>query len=166
MSISSLQTSELEDYVSLGNEIRDIGRRKFRDGYETIVFTNGCFDIIHPGHIDVLMCARNHGGPRGALVVGINSDESVRSLKGDGRPVFDQEARAKVLACLRFVDHVVVFDEPTPKELIAGIRPSLIVKGGDYEGWDVVGSEVAPVFIGPYDGRWSTSKIIEKVRNG
>jgi rfaE bifunctional protein nucleotidyltransferase chain/domain len=129
------------------------------------VFTNGCFDVLHPGHLQVLNKARSLAGPRGAVVVGLNSDESVRRLKGPDRPVFDEHSRAILLVSLKMVDHVVVFEEDTPLELIRILRPDIIVKGGDYTPNNVVGSDISLVVVGDYDPRWSTSQILKKVKN-
>jgi D-beta-D-heptose 7-phosphate kinase/D-beta-D-heptose 1-phosphate adenosyltransferase len=104
-----------------------------------IGFTNGCFDILHPGHVKVLTAAR---GACDRLIVGLNSDASVQRLKGDGRPVLDERARAEVLAALEAVDLVVIFEEDTPIKLITQIKPSALVKGGDYSRAEVVGHEI------------------------
>ncbi len=104
-----------------------------------LVFTNGCFDILHPGHVDYLERARSMGD---GLVVGLNSDASVRRLKGPQRPVNDQQSRARVLAALQCVDFVVIFDEDTPLELIREVRPDVLVKGGDWSVERIVGRDV------------------------
>ena len=104
-----------------------------------VVFTNGCFDLLHPGHVRYLAAARAAGD---LLVVGLNNDRSVRTLKGPGRPVQRAAARAEVLAALAAVDHVVVFDAPTPIELIATLRPDVLVKGADWRPGEIVGSDV------------------------
>jgi len=109
-----------------------------------IVFTNGCFDIIHPGHLRVLEEAASLGD---VLFVGLNTDESVRRLKGADRPVQKLEARAGVLCALRPVDFVVPFPEDTPLELILALRPDVLVKGGDYRKEDVVGAGLAPEVV-------------------
>lgn len=111
-------------------------KRARREG-RTIVFTNGCFDLLHPGHVRYLAAARDRGDE---LVVGLNSDRSVRGLKGPGRPVQTEEARAEVLAALASVDHVVVFDAPTPLELILALRPDVLAKGADWAEADIVGA--------------------------
>ena len=131
-----------------------------------VVFTNGVFDLLHPGHVDVLVAARSHGD---ALVVGINSDASVRRLKGASRPVRGEAERAYVLAALEAVDAVVVFDQDTPLELVRRLAPSVIVKGGDYSTETVVGAaEVraagGEVVIVPLTPGHSTTAIIEKLR--
>ena len=104
-----------------------------------IGFTNGCFDILHPGHVKVLTAAR---GACDRLIVGLNSDASVKRLKGEGRPVQDERARAEVLAALEAVDLVAIFEEDTPLKLITQIKPSVLVKGGDYTREQVVGHEI------------------------
>jgi D-beta-D-heptose 7-phosphate kinase/D-beta-D-heptose 1-phosphate adenosyltransferase len=131
-----------------------------------LVFTNGVFDLLHPGHVDLLVAAREQGD---ALVVGVNGDESVRRLKGPGRPVRGEVARAYVLAALEAVDAVVIFDQDTPLELVRELRPSVIVKGGDYSPDTVVGAaEVrasgGQVVIVPLTPGQSTTAIIEKLR--
>ncbi len=107
----------------------------FRENH-TLVFTNGCFDILHRGHIYYLSRARALGD---LLVVGLNSDGSVSRLKGPGRPVNDQNARAEVLGGLAFVDYIILFSEETPLQLITALRPDILVKGGDYQKEDIVG---------------------------
>jgi len=104
-----------------------------------VVFTNGCFDLLHPGHVRYLAAARAAGD---LLVVGLNSDRSVRFLKGPGRPVQNAAARAELLAALAAVDHVVIFDAPTPIALIEALRPDVLVKGADWRPGEIVGSEV------------------------
>ena len=104
-----------------------------------VVFTNGCFDLLHPGHVRYLAAARAAGD---LLVVGLNSDRSVRLLKGPGRPVQNATARAELLAALAAVDHVVIFDAPTPITLIEALRPDVLVKGADWQPGEIVGSEV------------------------
>jgi len=139
----------------------------WRAAGQTIVFTNGVFDLLHPGHVAQLEAARSYGD---VLVVGLNSDLSVRFLeKGAGRPVLDQLARRIMLMALRCVDAVAVFDEPTPLELIELIRPDVLVKGGDYEDKEVVGREVVEasggrVEIVPLLEGYSTSALIERIR--
>ena len=131
-----------------------------------VVFTNGVFDLLHPGHVDVLTAARSEGD---ALVVGLNGDESVRRLKGPTRPVRNVAERAYVLAALEAVDAVVVFDQDTPLELVRLLTPTVIVKGGDYTPDTVVGaSDVRAaggrVVIVPLTAGQSTTSIIEKLR--
>jgi D-beta-D-heptose 7-phosphate kinase/D-beta-D-heptose 1-phosphate adenosyltransferase len=141
--------------------------RRWRDGLRgRVVFTNGVFDLLHPGHIDVLSAARGRGD---ALVVGVNSDASVRRLKGPTRPVRSEGDRAYVLAALESVDAVVVFDEDTPLELVRALRPDVIVKGGDYTPESVVGAEDVrgwggEVVIVPLTPGQSTTAIVETLR--
>ncbi len=137
-----------------------------RDVPGAVVFTNGVFDLLHPGHIDVLAHARSQGD---ALIVGLNSDSSVQRLKGPGRPVRSEAERAYVLAALGDVDAVVTFSEDTPLALIRHLRPDVLVKGGDYEPATVVGRDEVEswggrVVIVPLRPGQSTTSIIERVR--
>jgi rfaE bifunctional protein nucleotidyltransferase chain/domain len=131
-----------------------------------VVFTNGCFDLLHPGHIQLLEAARAMGD---ALVVGLNSDESVRSLKGASRPVIPQQERAEILANLECVDAVVVFNELTPQKTVAALLPDILVKGGDWPGNQIVGREEVEaaggkvVLIDVVQG-YSTTEILRKIR--
>ena len=130
-----------------------------------VVFTNGVFDLIHPGHVDLLTVARSHGD---ALIVGLNSDASVKRLKGHDRPVRNQAERAYVLAALEAVDIVVLFEEDTPLELVKSLRPDVIVKGGDYTLDSIVGAREVQSWGGeaivvPLTPGQSTSSIIEKL---
>lgn len=131
-----------------------------------VVFTNGVFDLLHPGHIEVLDMARREGA---ALVVGLNGDDSVRRLKGPARPVRNAAERAVVLAGLEAVDAVVVFDEDTPFALVQRLQPDVIVKGGDYSPETIVGADVVTarggrVVVVPLVAGQSTTSIIEKLR--
>ena len=129
-----------------------------------IVFTNGCFDILHFGHISYLREAKSYGD---ILVVGLNSNESVRRLKGDSRPINDECDRAQILRELECVDFVIIFDEDTPLNLISKIKPDILVKGADYKGKEVVGSEiVSDVRLVDFAPNKSTTKIIEKIKKG
>ncbi len=116
---------------------RELALWRFKD--KKIVFSNGCFDLLHLGHIEYLSKARDLGD---ILIVGLNSDESVRRIKGPHRPVNLEEARAVILAALSFVDAVVIFDADTPIELITLVKPDVLVKGKDYDGKEIVGSDV------------------------
>ncbi|MBX7054867.1 MAG: SIS domain-containing protein [Pyrinomonadaceae bacterium] len=132
-----------------------------------VVFTNGCFDIIHPGHVDLLRRAKALGDK---LVVGINSDNSVRKIKGDGRPFMDQESRRAVLLGLDSVDEVVIFDEPTPAEIIARLMPDVLVKGGDWARSEIIGADIVSANGGtvhslPLVEGHSSSAIVESVRS-
>lgn len=126
------------------------------------VFTNGCFDLLHPGHLSLLQYCSSLGD----VIVGLNSDASVRRLKGVERPILPVEMRKFALESCRFVDEVHVFEEDTPEMLIRKLQPALIVKGGEYEGGYVVGQEVAPVkFFRPI---WqiSTTEVVRMIRKG
>ena len=131
-------------------------------------FTNGCFDILHPGHVKVLTAAR---GACDRLVVGLNSDASTKRLKGKGRPVQDERARAEVLAALEAVDLVVIFEEDTPIKLVAQIKPSVLVKGGDYTRDQVVGHDIVEAYGGEVllvevlPG-FSTTSLVDRAREG
>ncbi|MEM7654705.1 MAG: D-glycero-beta-D-manno-heptose 1-phosphate adenylyltransferase [Bacteroidota bacterium] len=133
---------------------------------DQVVFTNGCFDLLHLGHVDYLEKARQFGD---RLVVGLNSDTSVRELKGAERPLVPEAARARVLAALEFVDGVVLFSEATPQELIEQLSPEVLVKGADYQLHEIVGHE----WVLSHGGRverielvegFSTSSLVEKLR--
>lgn len=133
---------------------------------DRVVFTNGCFDILHRGHVAYLCAARALGD---RLIVGVNTDASIRRLKGPGRPVNSENERAYVLAALACVDAVTLFDEDTPAELIDVLRPDVLVKGGDYTPDRVVGREIVEagggrVVIIPYIEGRSTTGIIERIR--
>ena len=130
-----------------------------------IVFTNGCFDILHAGHIRYLEAARNAGD---LLIVGLNTDASVRAIKGRKRPIIPQDQRAVVLAGLACVDYIVLFDEPDPYRLIQAILPDILVKGADWEKTDIIGADVVEQNGGeicqiPFEYPVSTSKIIERI---
>jgi D-beta-D-heptose 7-phosphate kinase/D-beta-D-heptose 1-phosphate adenosyltransferase len=132
----------------------------------TLVFTNGCFDLLHPGHVEYLTRARALGD---SLVVGLNSDSSVRRLKGAGRPLVAEADRAAVLAGLRSVDAVIVFDEDTPLELIGALLPDMLVKGGDYDLDTIVGRELVEeaggdVRVLPFVEGYSTAKILNRLK--
>jgi D-glycero-beta-D-manno-heptose 1-phosphate adenylyltransferase len=136
-----------------------------RDG-RRVVFTNGCFDILHPGHVRMLEKARSLGD---ALIVGINSDASVQEIKGPQRPLIPEAERAELLAALAAVDFVTVFDEPTPRELIAAILPAVLVKGSDWGPDEIVGREEVEAAGGevisiPLEVGYSTTKLIERIR--
>ena len=150
--------------LTLEETIVRFGREK-RNG-KKVVFTNGCFDLVHPGHIRSLETARALGD---VLIVGINSDESVRTLKGAGRPVIPQQERAEILANLECVDAVVIFDELTPQSVVAKLLPDVLVKGGDWPGNQIVGREEVEaaggkvVLVEVVPG-YSTTDILNKIR--
>jgi rfaE bifunctional protein nucleotidyltransferase chain/domain len=154
------------EILTLEEAILQFGREK-RNG-RRIVFTNGCFDLLHPGHIGSLEQARALGD---ALIVGLNSDASVRQLKGAGRPVLPERERAEILAALECVDAVVIFDELTPREVIARLLPDVLVKGGDWPGDQIVGREEVEAAGGrvvsiPVVPGYSTTEILRKIREG
>jgi D-glycero-beta-D-manno-heptose 1-phosphate adenylyltransferase len=131
-----------------------------------VVFTNGCFDLLHPGHIRLLEQARSLGD---ALIVAINSDASVRGNKGANRPIIPQNERAEVLAALEAVDYVTIFDEATPREIVAAIVPDILVKGSDWGPNEIVGREEVEAAGGrvvsmPLEPGYSTTGLIERVR--
>ena len=137
----------------------------WKNNKQKIVFTNGCFDIIHLGHIELLAKSADLGNK---LIIGINSDSSIKSLKGEARPVLGENSRAIIIAALNFVDAVVVFKEITPIAIIKKIQPEIIVKGGDYKEDDVVGKD----FISKYGGKviilpltkgFSTTNILNNI---
>ncbi len=132
-----------------------------------IVFTNGCFDILHAGHIAYLSKAKDLGS---ILILGLNTDASVKRLKGENRPVNDQDSRAIVLAALRFIDAIILFDEDTPYQLIKLIQPDILVKGSDYKADEIVGADIVKdkggkiVTVDFLEG-FSTTSLLEKIKN-
>ena len=152
--------------LKLDEAILQFGRDKRRG--RRVAFTNGCFDLLHPGHIASLEQARRLGD---VLIVGLNSDESVRQLKGSGRPVFPENERAEILAALECVDAVVIFHDLTPREVIASLLPDILVKGGDWPSDQIVGREEVEAAGGrvvsiPVVHGYSTSAMLQKVRAG
>ena len=148
---------KLSDLVKFIEGLREAGKR--------IVFTNGCFDILHVGHVRYLAAARSKGD---ALVLGLNSDVSVKSIKPDKRPIVDQDQRAEVLSGLACVDYITIFDEPDPLALIRTIKPDVLIKGADWEEAEIIGSDV----VKSYGGEVvrievvpgiSTSQIIQRI---
>lgn len=134
---------------------------------ERIVFTNGCFDILHQGHLSTLEAAKNLGD---RLVVGVNSDESVKRLKGQNRPIKDEDTRSAVLAAFSFVDAVVIFEEDTPLDLIKFVQPDVLVKGGDWKVAQIVGSDVVlanggEVISVPFLAGKSSTALINRIKN-
>jgi rfaE bifunctional protein nucleotidyltransferase chain/domain len=157
--LHSLVLTLEEAILRFGPEKRN-GRR--------IVFTNGCFDLLHPGHIRSLELARELGD---ALIIGLNSDASVRQLKGVGRPVIAERERAEILAALESVEAVVIFDDLTPREVITRLLPDVLVKGGDWPGDQIVGREEVEAAGGrvvtvPVVPGYSTTAILQKIREG
>jgi len=151
--------SKIKTAKNLVRTLNSVGKKGKR-----IVFTNGCFDIIHVGHIDYLSKARRLGD---ILVVGLNSDASVRKIKGKNRPINKESDRAKVLSSLYFVDYVTIFNETTPESLIKKVRPDVLVKGSDWKAGDIIGSSFVKGYGGkikrvPFVKGYSTTSIIEK----
>lgn len=157
---SQLQSKIVYDYQELAN---NLALWRFKD--QKVVFTNGCFDILHRGHVEYLAKAASLAD---VLVVGLNTDSSVTRLKGSSRPVQDETSRALILASLSFISKVVLFDEDTPYELIKFIQPDILVKGSDYKAEDIVGYDILKakngevVTIDLVDG-YSTTAIVRKL---
>ena len=160
---SSLNKSTSDEHIKTLDEITLLSKElKARD--KKIIFTNGCFDILHAGHVRYLETAKSYGD---VLILGLNSDRSVSILKGEGRPINTQLDRAYILAALEAVDYVVIFDDETPYDLIKAVKPHILVKGGDYEGKQVIGQDIADELklVQFVDGK-STTKTIEKIQQG
>jgi rfaE bifunctional protein nucleotidyltransferase chain/domain len=139
---------------------------QWKDAGEKVVFTNGCFDLMHLGHVDYLEKARGLGN---RLVLGLNTDDSVSRFKGPSRPIQDQHSRARILAALQFVDLVVFFNEDTPLNLISSLLPDVLVKGSDYLAENIVGADVVKKKGGvvktiDFVPGYSTSRIVEKIK--
>jgi rfaE bifunctional protein nucleotidyltransferase chain/domain len=161
--MSHLQTIEKKvmDAVSLSEQIR-----KWRDQGCKIVFTNGCFDILHLGHVDYLARAADYGDK---MIIGLNSDHSVSRIKGPTRPINDERSRAMVLAALGCVSAITVFDEPTPYELISLVQPDVLIKGADYKPEEIVGYDIVTLRGGsvktiPFVNGYSTTAIEQRIR--
>ncbi len=140
--------------------------RELKTKGKEIVFTNGCFDIIHAGHIQYLDDAKDCGD---ILIVGLNSDVSIKKIKGEFRPINNEQDRAAVLSALEMVDYVVIFDQETPYELINIIMPDFLVKGGDWKVHEIIGSDIVEASGGvvkslPFRKGYSTSAIIERIK--
>ncbi len=153
---------KISDQLTLQSVLND-----WRSKNKKVVFTNGCFDLIHRGHIDYLAKARDLGD---VLIIGLNSDASVQRIKGKSRPIIDEHSRALVLASFEFVTAVVLFDEDTPYNIIKLIQPDVLVKGADYKvedivGYDIVMSKGGEVITLDYLPGFSTSSIENKIRN-
>jgi len=138
----------------------------WKQAEEDVVFTNGCFDIIHRGHIEVLAQTADLGD---RLIIGLNSDTSIQKLKGKNRPIIEEQSRAILLASLEFVDAVVIFSEDTPLKLISALLPDVLAKGGDYEIETIVGHEIVQqnggkVKLVPFVDGFSSTTIIEKIK--
>ena len=151
---------KVKNSQTLANTISDLKAKG-----KKVVFTNGCFDIIHVGHIDYLSKARRMGD---ILVIGMNSDASVRRLKGKGRPINREKDRAKVLSALCFVDYVTIFNEDTPELLVRKLKPDIMVKGGDWRGRQVAGADFVrscggKLVIVPLVEGYSTTSVVKKI---
>ena len=159
---SSLHKSNSSSHIKTFEEIEKLAI-KFHELDKKVVFTNGCFDILHAGHVKYLEEAKSYGD---ILILGLNADSSVRKLKGPTRPINNQDDRAYILASLESVDYVVIFEEETPYELIKLIKPHVLVKGGDYEGKDVVGQDIANELklVQFVDGK-STTNTIKRIQD-
>ena len=154
----------MKSKVKTQDELRDIVA-DLKGAGRKVVFTNGCFDIIHTGHVRYLKLAKGYGD---VLLVAINSDDSVRNLKGEKRPIMSQAERAEVVAALGMVDYVTVFDEADPHRLIAELMPDVLVKGGDWDVENIVGKGVVEtaggkVFSLPFIEGASTTGIVERI---
>ena len=147
-------------------ELAAIAARARRDG-KTVVFTNGCFDLLHRGHIHTLRQAKSHGD---LLIVALNSDRSVKAIKGTNRPIIPELDRVELIAAMEMVDYVVVYDEPDPYSLIAVIKPNVLAKGGDWSADKIIGADIVEqnggrVAVIPYLQGFSTTEIIERIRH-
>ena len=148
---------ELQDLIKVVHDLRKLGK--------SIVFTNGCFDILHVGHVRYLTAARSEGD---VLVVGLNSDESVRSIKPENRPIVNQNQRAEVLAGFECVDYITVFNEPDPLKVIKELKPDVLVKGADWIEKEIIGADIVKANGGkvvrvPVVPEVSTSRIIQRI---
>jgi rfaE bifunctional protein nucleotidyltransferase chain/domain len=147
------------------DELKRIADQARRDG-KTVVLTNGCFDLLHRGHVHILREAKALGD---ILIVAINSDRSVKAIKGPSRPVLSESDRTELLAAMEMVDYVALFDEPDPYDLIAAVRPNVLVKGGDWGSDQIIGADIVKrnggkVAVIPYLKGFSTTEIIERIR--
>jgi rfaE bifunctional protein nucleotidyltransferase chain/domain len=154
--------SKIFSFDDLKNQVN-----AWKQAGEEVVFTNGCFDIIHRGHIEVLAQTADLGD---RLIIGLNSDTSIQKLKGKNRPIIEEQSRAILLASLEFVDAVVIFSEDTPLKLISALLPDVLAKGGDYEIETIVGHEIVQqnggkVKLVPFVDGFSSTTIIEKIKN-
>ena len=155
----SLNVLSIAEAAAFAGEQRRAGRR--------LVFTNGVFDLLHPGHVRYLQAARDQGD---ALIVAVNSDRSVRAIKGPSRPIVPEGERAELLAALGCVDAAVIFDDDTPAEIIRRIQPDVLAKGADWAADAIVGRDTVEARGGrvvriPVEQGWSTSAIIEKIKS-
>lgn len=155
----------MTDKIKTVDEIAVIAAEAKRNG-RSVVFTNGCFDLLHRGHVHILRQAKAAGD---ILIVGMNSDRSVKSIKGSARPILPETDRVELIAAMEMVDYVVLFDEPDPYQLIAAIKPNVLAKGADWSADKIVGSDIVErnggrVAVIPYLKGFSTTEIIERIR--
>lgn len=161
------QVKRLQSKITTKSELES-QIKNWRNAGQKIVFTNGCFDLLHLGHIDYLAKAKDLGD---RLIIGLNTDASVQRIKGPSRPVKDEKSRAHILASMQFVDAVIFFDDETPLNLISWVKPDVLVKGGDYIIEGIVGHEIVLENGGEVrtiefvDG-YSSSKLIDKITKG
>ncbi len=159
----------MEDYRSKIKSLEQVKKEidRLKSEGKRVVFTNGCFDILHPGHTRYLHAARALGD---YLVVAVNTDQSVRAIKGEGRPILSQDARTELLAALSCVDGVVIFDEENPLRVIQYLVPHILVKGGDWKEDEIIGADVVQKAGGevrriPYISGFSTTDLIKKIED-
>jgi len=150
-----------KNFTEIKNIVNELKKKE-----KKIVFTNGCFDILHAGHIKLLKKAKELGD---VLIVGINKDKSIKKLKGKSRPIMDEKQRIEIISAIEFVDYVVPFGQITPEKLIRILKPDIIVKGGDYKKDEVIGKDIVEknggkVYIFPFLKNISTTKIINKIK--
>jgi D-beta-D-heptose 7-phosphate kinase/D-beta-D-heptose 1-phosphate adenosyltransferase len=149
----------LDELISITAQARQKGK--------AVVFTNGCFDLLHRGHVHLLRQAKAAGD---LLIVALNSDRSVKTIKGPARPILPEADRAELIGAMEMVDYIVIFDEPDPYKLIAAIQPTVLVKGGDWSETEIIGADLVArwggrVTVVPYLKGFSTSEMIERIRN-
>jgi D-beta-D-heptose 7-phosphate kinase/D-beta-D-heptose 1-phosphate adenosyltransferase len=149
----------LDELISITAQARQKGK--------AVVFTNGCFDLLHRGHVHLLRQAKAAGD---LLIVALNSDRSVKTIKGPARPILPEADRAELIGAMEMVDYIVIFDEPDPYRLIAAIQPTVLVKGGDWSETEIIGADLVArwggrVTVVPYLKGFSTSEMIERIRN-
>jgi D-beta-D-heptose 7-phosphate kinase/D-beta-D-heptose 1-phosphate adenosyltransferase len=152
-----MKTGKIKTLISLNRIISNLKKQN-----KKIVFTNGCFDLLHIGHIRTFKKAKSLGD---VLIVAVNSDKSVRKLKGKNRPIIKDKFRMEVLSAIEYIDYIVKFDEDTPIKLIKYLKPDIIVKGSDWKKENVVGKELSKVVLAPFIKGWSTTEIINKIKN-
>jgi len=158
-------SESVTDKIKTVDQIAAIAAEAKKNG-RSVVFTNGCFDLLHRGHVHILRQAKAAGD---LLIVGMNSDRSVKSIKGPARPILPEIDRVELIAAMEMVDYVVLFDEPDPYQLIATIKPNVLAKGGDWSSDKIVGADIVErdggrVAVIPYLKGFSTTEIIERIR--